>query len=76
MIISTRVRAAQLGLEVVELPTWYDVDDHAALNRLLAETVGASDVNETMLSRYPAPFTAAALARMGMLAWDLDLAAE
>jgi rSAM/selenodomain-associated transferase 1 len=45
---TTRVRAAQLGLEVVELPTWYDVDDEAALTRLLDDTAvrgGASDVD-------------------------------
>ena len=70
---TTRIRAAQLGLEVVELPTWYDVDDQAALSRLLIET---SDFGGTMLSRYAAPFTAAALARMDVTAWDQDLAAE
>ena len=32
------VRAAELGLEVVELPSWYDVDDPESLNRLAAET--------------------------------------
>ena len=31
------VRAAELGLEVVELPSWYDVDDRAALDRLADE---------------------------------------
>ena len=35
---ATRIRARQLGLDVVELPTWYDVDDRAALGRLLEET--------------------------------------
>jgi rSAM/selenodomain-associated transferase 1 len=34
---TTRLRASQLGLEVVELPAWYDVDDWAALNRLLED---------------------------------------
>jgi hypothetical protein len=63
-------------LEVVELPTWYDVDDHAALNRLLNETAGAAEVGGTMLTRYAAPFTASALARMDVMAWDQDLAAE
>ena len=38
---TTRLRAAQLGLEVVELPAWYDVDDQAALTRMLAETTAA-----------------------------------
>ena len=35
---TTRLRARQLGLEVIELPIWYDVDDKASLNRLLRET--------------------------------------
>jgi rSAM/selenodomain-associated transferase 1 len=35
---TTRLRAARLGLEVIDLPTWYDVDDQAALDRLLDET--------------------------------------
>ena len=37
---ATRARAAALGLEVVVLPTWYDVDDAASLARLLAEAGG------------------------------------
>ena len=35
---TTRARAAELGLAVVELPPWYDVDDRESLNRLVAET--------------------------------------
>lgn len=31
---ATRARAADLGLDVVMLPTWYDVDDAASLYRL------------------------------------------
>ena len=31
---ATRARASALGLDVVTLPTWYDVDDPASLNRL------------------------------------------
>jgi rSAM/selenodomain-associated transferase 1 len=33
----TRARAAEIGLELVELPMWYDVDDAAALDRLIEE---------------------------------------
>jgi len=62
---ATRLRAAELGLTVVELPSWYDVDDHAALSRLASDTSG-----------YPAPFTAKALARIGWGSQDLDQAAE
>lgn len=39
---TTRVRAAELGLEVVELPAWYDVDDAQSLDRLAMETSGAA----------------------------------
>jgi rSAM/selenodomain-associated transferase 1 len=62
---TTRTRAAQLGLAVVELPPWYDVDDHAALNRLVQDETG-----------YAAPFTMAALARFGWRAGDVGQAAE
>jgi len=31
----TRQRARTLGLDLVELPSWYDVDDRATLLRLL-----------------------------------------
>ena len=36
----TLARAAELGLEVVELPTWYDVDDAATLRMLCDELLG------------------------------------
>jgi rSAM/selenodomain-associated transferase 1 len=54
---ATRTRAAELGLELVELPVWYDVDDAAALRRLADDRNG-----------YGAPFTMAALERMGLRA--------
>jgi hypothetical protein len=34
----TRDRAAALGLELVELPLWYDIDDAESLDRLVQET--------------------------------------
>ena len=34
----TRERAAALGLDLVELPRWYDIDDVASLDRLAQET--------------------------------------
>jgi rSAM/selenodomain-associated transferase 1 len=66
---TTRMRAAQLGLDVVELPTWYDVDDQAALRRLQLEPSVIAGLHS-----YPAPFTVAALASIGLQ--GLDLAAE
>jgi rSAM/selenodomain-associated transferase 1 len=71
---TTRMRARELGLDVVELPAWYDVDDRAALERLLRET--AMPAPGPSLLPYAAPFTSTALARMGLRATDLDLAAE
>jgi rSAM/selenodomain-associated transferase 1 len=54
---TTRLRAAELGLDLVELPMWYDVDDHLALARLCDE-VGSDGPH------YRAPASAAALAAM------------
>lgn len=76
---TTRRRAAELGLEVVELPPWYDVDDAAALQRLLQETAEPASASFSAgdgLAPYGAPFTAAALARIGLPMRGLDLAAE
>lgn len=56
----TRARAAGLGLEVVELAPWYDVDDAAALRRLLGDQPSA------VLTPYPAPCTSALAARLGL----------
>jgi rSAM/selenodomain-associated transferase 1 len=53
-------RAAELALETVALPPWYDVDDAASLDRLssaLLRGMGAAD-------GYAAPHTAACLRRM------------
>jgi rSAM/selenodomain-associated transferase 1 len=69
---TTKARAAALGLQVIELPTWYDVDDQAALTRLLEET--AMPRPDAELPPYAAPHTTLALTQMR--ARDLDLAAE
>ena len=71
---TTRLRAAQLGLDVIELPAWYDVDDQAALERLLEEMATPTTVNG--LVPYAAPFTARALAAMRPAKRGLDQAAE
>ena len=67
---ATRQRAAALGLEVVELPPWYDVDDRPSLERL------TQSVRTPGGLAYPAPFTAAALDRIASRPGTLDLAAE
>lgn len=71
---TTRIRARELGLEVVVLPRWYDVDDGDALHRLLREIASPALTNE--LCPYEAPFTRRALCSMGLLANRVDLAAE
>jgi rSAM/selenodomain-associated transferase 1 len=55
----TLARAAELGLAVVELPTWYDVDDAATLRMLCDELLGfngATDDPEDVQG-YSAPRT-------------------
>jgi len=58
----TRRRAGALGLPVVELDPWYDVDDAAALHRL------CRDLASARTSRGPSPYlaraTAACIARL------------
>ena len=74
----TRAAAASHGLELVELETWYDVDDRAALRRLLAElapAAGPLDADAAAASgeidpatfagdAYAAPATVACVARL------------
>lgn len=39
---NTRDRAAALGLDLVELPLWYDIDDATSLDRLVQETASSN----------------------------------
>jgi glycosyltransferase A (GT-A) superfamily protein (DUF2064 family) len=52
---ATRARAREIGLELIELEPWYDVDDAASLSVLLADTAG-----------YAAAATRAAIAHLGL----------
>jgi hypothetical protein len=45
----------RLGLDLVELPLWYDIDDAASLDRLVQETSGSNT----------APWTRHAIAALG-----------
>jgi uncharacterized protein len=58
---ATHDRAKSIGLDVLMLPTWYDVDDAASLSRLSAELVGTIDG----MSPYDAPATRACMKRIG-----------
>ncbi len=71
---ATRARAASLGLEVVELPVWYDVDDAGGLARLRREL--AEDDAVLGLRPYRAPATSAVLERLGPVADCRITAAE
>jgi hypothetical protein len=44
-----------LGLKLIELPLWYDIDDAAALQRLVRENGG-----------YAAPWTRRTLSTLGL----------
>jgi len=55
----TRQRAADAGLAVVELDSWYDVDEPAELARLLAELGGVGPADA-----FPAPHTTACVAQL------------
>jgi hypothetical protein len=60
----TRQRAAEIGLALVELPAWYDVDDAASLYRLIDELNDAAPVDDGLVP-FKAPCTAARLAAIG-----------
>jgi uncharacterized protein len=60
----TRARAAAIGIELVALPTWYDVDDAATLARLVAEASGAAPCTD--LRPYAAPVTRECIKRIGL----------
>jgi rSAM/selenodomain-associated transferase 1 len=52
---TTRARAREIGLDLIELEPWYDVDDEASLRVLLRERAG-----------YAAPATHAAITGLGL----------
>lgn len=59
----TIARARDIGLELVTLPVWYDVDDAAALGRLLQNLAGPPAAG----TAFAAPATRACLQRLGLL---------
>ncbi len=60
----TVVRAREIGLPVVNVPGWYDVDDAASLKMLEDELSGAA-ITISQIPGAPAPATRAFLARHG-----------
>ena len=64
VLAQTLERAAQVNLEVVSLPLWYDVDDGSSLERLRTELFGGkADLSATPCG-YHAPHTRAFLAQL------------
>jgi uncharacterized protein len=60
----TIMRANEIGLPVVSLPGWYDVDDAATLALLARELLPGSDEANLYRGGYAAPSTAACLAKL------------
>lgn len=58
----TRERVRTLGLSIVELDPWYDVDDAQALHRLCREIVARRPIGR--LAAYPAPVTSECMRRL------------
>ena len=58
----TRARADAIGLELVDLPVWYDVDNKFALRRLVKEIAAPSSAP----TPYPAPATACCARTLGI----------
>jgi rSAM/selenodomain-associated transferase 1 len=67
----TRERAKQLGLPVVSLPTWYDVDEALSLERLRRELFSRGFDARSQSAAYPASFTRGYLRQIG---WSLNIA--
>ncbi len=59
-------RANALGLEIVRLAPWYDVDDRATLRRLIGEVAGAGRGERNDAAPYGAPETAACVLRLNL----------
>jgi hypothetical protein len=59
----TRTRAREIGLPLVELPTWFDVDDAGSLFRLINDLTVPSMTDGLM--PFAAPASAACLERLG-----------
>ncbi len=72
VLAETRERVAEAGLEYVELPTWYDVDDGATLRTLAAELLSGARPGFAFVEGYPAQATRGfleALAQGGTVPW-------
>ena len=62
----TARRAREIGLDLVTLPTWYDVDDAASLYRLIDSLEDATSSGDPSLIPFAAPATSAFLEPQGL----------
>jgi uncharacterized protein len=62
----TALRAKEIGLELVTLPTWYDVDDAASLYRLIDSLEAPGLPKGESLTPFAAPATAACVKPLGL----------
>jgi glycosyltransferase A (GT-A) superfamily protein (DUF2064 family) len=62
----TRKRAMEIGLPLVELPVWYDVDNAESLSRLTGDLAAPAPAGADARLPFSAPFTAACIARLGI----------
>jgi hypothetical protein len=60
----TAERAASIGLELVTLPAWYDVDDATSLGWLCRELLGGRRPQQFTREGYPASHTRDYLLRL------------
>jgi rSAM/selenodomain-associated transferase 1 len=62
----TMLRAREIGLELVSLPSWYDVDDAASLYRLMDSLTDAPLPGKKVVKPYAAPITARYLGQLDL----------
>ena len=63
--LQTALRAREIGLELVMLPSWYDVDDAASLYRLIDSFDHLESPDQSALLPFAAPATMAFLDPLG-----------
>ena len=71
----TLERCAETGLEVVNLPTWYDVDDGATLQVLATELLDGARPHFATIDGYDAQYSRSYLAELasaGEVSWRLS----
>jgi uncharacterized protein len=68
----TLARAGEIGVKVVALPEWYDVDDEVTLTMLAREIGPCRSAGGPYLDGYPAPSTTAFLEKLAAEKGDIE----